>query len=296
MSLHSPDQYRIRNGRAASSRERHGNSGAFAVPLVIKGRKQIARVICGDPEVWLPIQGYEGLYEVSNCGRVRALYREVEVPFGGMRVHEPHLVAVETMDKGYLRVTLCRDGVRDKRLIHVLVAEAFIPERGGNADQVNHRDGNHGNPNVMNLEWCTGAYNTHHAIENGLRSGLTAAQIREIQGLLASGLSREEVADAVDRSPKTIKSIALGYHRPLDPETPWPYQGMPLWEHVSVSYADRIPCWETMCQIKDLFWSPEDCVVQYHPPHSEYVNCHPNVLHLWRPLGADLPRPPTWMV
>lgn len=68
------------------------------------------------------------------------------------------------------------------------------------------------------------------------------------------------------------------------------------WEHVSVSLPDRCPTWDEMCAIKDLFWDPEDCVVQFHPPRSEYVNCHPYCLHLWRPIGVDIPRPAPQLV
>lgn len=68
------------------------------------------------------------------------------------------------------------------------------------------------------------------------------------------------------------------------------------WEHVSVSPKNRnrrvLPTWEEMCAIKDTFWGPEECVVQYHPPKSEYVNNYPYCLHLWRPIGQELPRPP----
>lgn len=64
------------------------------------------------------------------------------------------------------------------------------------------------------------------------------------------------------------------------------------WEHVSVSLADRIPSWDEMCRVKALFWEPEDCVMQLHPPQSQYVNCHPNVLHLWRPEDQPIPMPP----
>lgn len=63
------------------------------------------------------------------------------------------------------------------------------------------------------------------------------------------------------------------------------------WEHVSVSLPDRCPTWDEMCVIKNLFWGDEDCVVQYHPPKSEYVNNHPFTLHLWRPCDAVFPRP-----
>lgn len=68
------------------------------------------------------------------------------------------------------------------------------------------------------------------------------------------------------------------------------------WEHVSISHSDRTPNWEEMCRIKAIFWDDEDCVVQYHPPKSEYVNNHPYVLHLWRPTEGELPRPPKSMV
>jgi hypothetical protein len=68
------------------------------------------------------------------------------------------------------------------------------------------------------------------------------------------------------------------------------------WEHVSVSYPDRCPTWREMSLIKSIFWDPEDCVVQYHPPEVDYVNNHAFCLHLWRPTAIELPRPPSWMV
>ena len=67
----------------------------------------------------------------------------------------------------------------------------------------------------------------------------------------------------------------------------------PAWEHVSVSVKNRVPTWQEMCFAKAMFWGPEDCVLQFHPAQSEYVNCHPFVLHLWRPIGIDFPRPPS---
>lgn len=68
------------------------------------------------------------------------------------------------------------------------------------------------------------------------------------------------------------------------------------WEHVSVSRRDRCPTWDEMCQVKAMFWDAADCVVQYHPPEAEYVNNHPNCLHLWRPVGLEIPAPPSIMV
>jgi hypothetical protein len=54
------------------------------------------------------------------------------------------------------------------------------------------------------------------------------------------------------------------------------------WEHVSISIKHRPPNWQEMCFAKELFWDDEEAVVQFHPPKSQYVNCHPNCLHLWR--------------
>lgn len=68
------------------------------------------------------------------------------------------------------------------------------------------------------------------------------------------------------------------------------------WEHVSASAKNRTPSWSEMCRIKALFWDPEDVVVQYHPRESEYINCHPYTLHLWRPIGFELPTPPSILV
>ena len=70
------------------------------------------------------------------------------------------------------------------------------------------------------------------------------------------------------------------------------------WEHVSVSVdgEKRCPTWEELCEVKALFWGAEDCVVQYHPPASQYVNRHPYTLHLWRPIGQEIPLPDTILV
>lgn len=68
------------------------------------------------------------------------------------------------------------------------------------------------------------------------------------------------------------------------------------WDHVSVSLEDRCPTWEEMCFVKDTFFKPAETVVQYHPAHDDYVNCHPFCLHLWRPLYQNMPKPPPALV
>jgi hypothetical protein len=70
------------------------------------------------------------------------------------------------------------------------------------------------------------------------------------------------------------------------------------WEHVSVRpyKQDRVPTWTEMCYVKDLFWEPEEVVMQLHPRQSEYVTAHPYVLHLWKPAGTEIPAPPSILV
>lgn len=72
------------------------------------------------------------------------------------------------------------------------------------------------------------------------------------------------------------------------------------WEHVSVhawnGKRERTPSWREMCFVKSLFWDPEDEAVQFHPAASEYVNCHPHTLHIWRPIGRAIEMPPADLV
>ena len=72
------------------------------------------------------------------------------------------------------------------------------------------------------------------------------------------------------------------------------------WEHVSVQAIQgkksRLPSWPEMCQVKAMFWDESDTVIQIHPPENEYVNQHPNILHLWRPIDQTIPMPRSIMV
>lgn len=73
------------------------------------------------------------------------------------------------------------------------------------------------------------------------------------------------------------------------------------WEHASMrvkapSGQERLANWSEMCWLKGLFWEDEECVAQIHPPKSEYINCHPYVLHLWKEVGKQFPRPPSLLV
>ena len=68
------------------------------------------------------------------------------------------------------------------------------------------------------------------------------------------------------------------------------------WDHVSVSRVKRCPNWYEMEFIKHLFFKDEEVVMQLHVASADHISVHPNCLHLWRPLTADIPMPPKWMV
>ena len=108
-------------------------------------------------EIWKDIQGYEGLYQVSNYGNVKSLnYR--------MTGKERILKSGKTVN-GYLAVDLCKNGKRKHSLIHRLVAQAFL-ENPNNYPQVNHKDENKQNNHVSNLEFCTSFYNMNYGTRN----------------------------------------------------------------------------------------------------------------------------------
>lgn len=68
------------------------------------------------------------------------------------------------------------------------------------------------------------------------------------------------------------------------------------WEHVSVSLQRRCPTWAEMCFVKNLFWYPEEIVLQFHPAESEYISNHPNCLHMWRNPHLAQPMPPAILI
>ena len=99
-------------------------------------------------EIWKDIEGYEGLYQISNLGNVKSL--------NYMKTKAEQLLKLDD-DRGYKKITL--KGKKFK--VHRLVAKAFIPNPN-DYPCVNHKDENHGNNCVDNLEWCTYEYNNNY--------------------------------------------------------------------------------------------------------------------------------------
>lgn len=102
-------------------------------------------------EVWKDINGYEGLYQISNLGKVKSI------------ISNKILKGNENAE--YIYVTLCKNGKQKIKKIHRLVAEAFI-DNPNNYLYINHKDENKKNNIVNNLEWCTKAYNNNYGTRN----------------------------------------------------------------------------------------------------------------------------------
>ena len=150
-------------------------------------------------ETWKDVVGYEGLYEVSNKGnvysveRMDALGREQ----GGL------VLKPKYNNRGYLMVSLYKNGKLKNRTVHRIVAEAFIPNPKGFLE-INHKDENKSNNEIFNLEWCTREHNVKYgtsieriskkvrAVNIGTGEVVTFNSTQEAgrKGYSASGVSR----------------------------------------------------------------------------------------------------------
>lgn len=106
-------------------------------------------------EIWAPVKGYEGLYEVSSFGRVRSLGN------GNSNNSKVRILNPSKNSDGYLGVVLYKNGKSKSCKVHRLVAEAFLPN-WFDEHEVNHRDEQKTNNNIYNLEWCDHKYNSNY--------------------------------------------------------------------------------------------------------------------------------------
>lgn len=117
-------------------------------------------------EEWRDIKGYEGLYQVSNLGRIRSLHRIFVRSDGRLHNKPGRTLTPGVNSKGYLFVNLAdKLHKATPTRVHRLVAEAFIPNPE-NLPQVNHIDEDKFNNKALNLEWCTAHYNDTYGTRN----------------------------------------------------------------------------------------------------------------------------------
>ena len=176
-------------------------------------------------EVWHDIEGYEGMYQVSNLGRIKSLERKTYNPsiFGEDCYRTvPEKIRKPNIMHGYHCVALVMNGKSKVYRIHRLVAEAFIGKAPTSIHQINHKDGNKSNNNVDNLEWVTPKENTQHAIKTGLMKPITEERKKQI-GIKSKALwqtdkyrlRQSEAARQVwkQNKEKRIKQITDGIHK-----------------------------------------------------------------------------------
>jgi hypothetical protein len=169
-------------------------------------------------EIWKPVNDYEGLYEVSNLGRIRSLDRVeiIATRWGSTteRFHKGKILKPQLDGRGnYLHVTLGRNNTKQ---VHRLVADAFIPNIN-NYPQINHKDEDKTNNCVDNLEWCTAQYNNTYGTRIGMKTGekhhnakLSKADVTDIKTRIANGELQKDLASEYGVSKSQISAINVG--------------------------------------------------------------------------------------
>jgi len=119
-------------------------------------------------EIWKDIDGYDGIYQVSNLGRVKSLERTVNSScrVGGVRTIKEKIFKEVTKNR-YVYISLSNNGIDKKHYVHRLVATAFIPNLE-HRKEVNHKNGIKSDNRIENLEWATPSENQKHSYDTGL--------------------------------------------------------------------------------------------------------------------------------
>lgn len=142
-------------------------------------------------ERWKPIIGYEGLYSVSNLGRVKSVQSD--------------RILKQATNQPYNTVSLNKNGIRKTYAVHKLVSKMFLPNPLG-LPIINHKNENKRDNKVDNLEWCTAKYNTTYGTlpqrksertkgENNPQSKLTTEDVRRIRDLRSNGMSCSKISE-----------------------------------------------------------------------------------------------------
>lgn len=161
-------------------------------------------------EVWRDIKGYEGLYQVSNEGKVRSIDRVIISGDGKARHYTTKLLSQSLNDKGYYAICLPKG---NKKTVHRLMAETFleVPEElkqyiGTNMLHVNHKDENKLNNKIDNLEWCSLPYNVNYGTARARMAETKRKNVyKYVDGeLVGEYESLKEAAEKNNRNESTI--------------------------------------------------------------------------------------------
>lgn len=151
-------------------------------------------------EIWKPINGFVGVYEVSNLGDIKTLERKVNNN-GGIKVIKEKILAPKRGYRGYRMVSLRKNGTSFSKRVHSIVAEVFIPNPE-NKPCVNHIDNNTGNNSTLNLEWVTHKENMEHSAKQG--------RLNRGEKNRAAKLTEKDILE-IRKSSKSCRELATIY-------------------------------------------------------------------------------------
>ena len=172
-------------------------------------------------EIWKPIVGYEGLYEISNYGNLRSMPRVIMRKDGKPYTVQTIKMLKPSYDKdGYLRIELNNKGVAKKYYVHRLVANSFIPNTF-NKPQVNHKNAVKDDNSIENLEWVTNQENRDHVVKNKLQPlqygiknpnvKLTVEKVIEIKKLKQQGIKPSVISKLTNIPISNVNNIINDY-------------------------------------------------------------------------------------
>lgn len=161
-------------------------------------------------EIWKSISEYEGMYDVSNLGRIRS----------HKYINSPRTMANKKDPNGYESIVLCKYGTRNQQRIHRLVAFEFLPNPN-NYPVVNHKNGIRNDNRAENLEWCTQSQNLIHSRDvlgykrkgessQGSKNGRALVSEEQVLAMRKDrelGKSNIEISNCYKISPSTLSKI-----------------------------------------------------------------------------------------
>ena len=168
--------------------------------------------------IWRPVEGYEGIYEVSSAGEVKSLPR---LKYCGHKGSPPQKVVGRTLkvseDRlGYSRVKLSKDGTSNLKYLHRIIASAFIEPIAGKME-VNHIDGDKSNNSLKNLELVNRSENMKHNFSIGIsqarrgddnnKAKLSWDSVKKIRKLYSDGVSQKDLSEKFEVTIANISCI-----------------------------------------------------------------------------------------
>lgn len=151
-----------------------------------------------DREIWKDVKGYEGLYRVSNLGKVKSMAKII-----GRRYVGERLLKQRISTQGYKMVSFCKNYKIFNASVHRLIAEAFIPNPL-NKPFINHKNGIKTDNRIENLEWCTQSENVSHDYKIGLNDPMTVEEKTLISMKTKEAMQRPDVQEKLHAPRKKV--------------------------------------------------------------------------------------------